>query len=207
LFGGERLHRSNQSFIPSLPGHSLYGLNRIGGSFSDAAHPLSAVSSHTNGVWSKPWGHDTFERMKICASVTCSITLVMAMMADADPVETPGQGSPLRRAVLDGLRASKPMQELSQVWHAKVVFTDVSIRRSGDWTWVTASPMSEKDDKNKTESISGVMRESHGQWTMVEFVSDSIAAADDPEKEFRVWRTDFMKKHPECPAAIFPAKF
>ena len=34
--------------------------------------------------------------------------------------------------------------------------------------------------------------------------SDSIAAAEDPHKEFLSWRSEFMKKHPQCPAAIFP---
>jgi hypothetical protein len=77
--------------------------------------------------------HDNFEPMKVCAPLTAGIALVVAMMmADAGPVETPDKGSPLRRAILDGLRASKEKQELSQAWHAKVVFTDVNIRRSGN---------------------------------------------------------------------------
>jgi hypothetical protein len=138
---------------------------------------------------------------------TAGIALIVAMTTEASPVETPDKGSPLRRAILDGLRATKPMQELSQAWHAMVVFTDVSIRRSGDWAWVTASPMSEKDNKNKTESVNGVMRNSQDKWALVEFSPDSIPSADDPEKEFHSWQTDFMKKHPECPVAIFPPKF
>ena len=144
--------------------------------------------------------------MKTCASFAHGIALLLAAMAHADPVETPGQGSPLRRAILDGLRASKPMQELSQSWHAKVVFTDVNIRRSGDWAWVTGSPMSEKDNNNKTEPVAGVMRNSQGLWAIIEFTPDSIPSADNPEEEFASWRKDFMKKHPECPAAIFPSK-
>ena len=144
--------------------------------------------------------------MKTCASFTCGIAFLLVAVAEADPVETPGQGSPLRRAILDGLRASKPVQELSQSWHAKVVFTDVNIRRSGDWAWVTGSPMSEKDNNNKTEPVAGVMRNSQGKWAIVEFIPDSIPSADDPEKEFRSWQTDFTKKHKDCPAAIFPSK-
>ena len=142
--------------------------------------------------------------MKMCALLSAGIALVVAMMADASPVETPGKGSPLRRAILDGLRASKPIQELSQAWHAKVVFTDVDIRRSGDWAWVSVTPMSEKDSTNKTELNNGVMRNSQGQWAIVEFVPDSISAAEDPEKEFRSWQTEFLKKHPQCQDAIFP---
>jgi len=145
--------------------------------------------------------------MKIYAPLTTITALVMAMMADASPLETPDKGSPLRRAILDGLRASKVMQELSQAWHAKIIFTDVNIRRSSDWAWVTASPMSEKDSTQKAESFTAIMRESQGQWASVEFVPDSIPSAEDPEKEFRDWRTEFMKKHPECPSAIFPPKF
>jgi hypothetical protein len=144
--------------------------------------------------------------MKTCARLTGAIALGVALIADASPVETPGQGTPLRRAILDGLRATKQMQELSQAWHGKVVFIDVRIRRSGDWAWVSASPMSE-DGRNRTEANSGVMRSSQGQWVLVEFVSDSIASADNPDKEFRSWRTEFIRKHPQCPVAIFPPKF
>ena len=144
--------------------------------------------------------------MKMCARLTGGIALLVAIKVHAGPIETPGKGSPLRQAILDGLRASKPMQGLSQAWHAKVVFTDVSIRRSGDWAWVSATPISE-DSRNKVELNSGVMRKSEGQWVMVEFMPHDVDAADDPEKEFRSWCTQFMKKHPQCPAAIFPPKF
>jgi len=130
--------------------------------------------------------------------------IVAANAFGEHPIETPSAGSPLRRAILDGFRASKPMQELSQEWHAKVVFTEVNIRRSGDWAWVSAVPASEKDSTNKVEPNSAVMRKSQGQWAMVELVSDSIAAAEDRHKEFLSWRSEFMKKHPQCPAAIFP---
>jgi hypothetical protein len=133
------------------------------------------------------------------------LPFIMAASAfGEDPIETPPAGSPLRRAILDGFRASKPMQKLSQGWHAKVVFTEVDIRRSSDWAWVTAVPTSEKDSTNKVEPNSAVMRKSKGQWAMVELVSDSIAEAEDPHKEFLSWRSEFMKKHPQCPAAIFP---
>jgi hypothetical protein len=145
--------------------------------------------------------------MKTYARLTGGIALVLATLSNASPVETPDKGSPLRHAILDGLRASKPMQELAQAWHAKVVFTDVNIRRSGDWAWVSVTPTSEKDSTNKVELNSGVMRKSEGQWAMVEFMPHDVDAADDPEKEFRSWCTQFMKKHPQCPAAIFPPPF
>ena len=138
------------------------------------------------------------------------LILPFIMTANAfgeDPIETPAAGSPLRRAILDGFRASKPMQELSQGWHAKVIFTEVNIRRSGDWAWVSAVPTSEKDSSNKVEPNSAVMRKSQGQWAMVELVPDSIAAADDIQKDYRSWRSEFMKKHPQCPPSIFPPKF
>jgi len=148
-----------------------------------------------------------FRPMKMCAPLTAAIALVIATMADASQVESPEKGSPLRRAILDGLRATRPMQELSQTWHAKVVFTDVHIRRTGDWAWLAASPMSEKDSRNKTESYSAVMHNSQRGWMLVEFLSDSIPSADDPAKEFRSWLAQFMKKHPKCPVVIFPPNF
>jgi SnoaL-like protein len=143
--------------------------------------------------------------MKICRSLIGGIALFMMATAGAGPVETPGKGSPLRTAILDGLRKTEPLRKLSQEWHAKIVFTDVTIRRIGDWAWVSASPISE-DNKNHFESVSGVMRQSKGEWQMVEFVSDEIAAADDPQQEFRKWQMQFAKKH-QCPDAIFPVNF
>jgi hypothetical protein len=144
--------------------------------------------------------------MKVRALFAAVTALVIAMITYANPVETPDKGSPLRRAILDGFRASKSMQELLQAWHVKVVFTDVHIRRSGDWAWVSATPMSE-DSTKKVELNSGVMCKAAGQWAMVEFMPHDVDAADDPDKEFRFWCTQFMKKHPQCPAAIFPLKF
>ena len=144
--------------------------------------------------------------MKICRWLIGGIALFTMAEADAGPVETPGKGSPLRVAILDGLRKTEPLRKLSQEWHAKIVFTDVTIRRVGDWAWVSASPMSE-DNKNHFESVSGVMCQSKkGEWQMVEFVSDEIASADDPQQEFRKWQIQFAKKH-QCPAAIFPVNF
>ena len=146
--------------------------------------------------------------MKICGWLIGGIALfIMMAAASAGPVETPGKGSPLRAAILDGLRKTEPLHKLSQEWHAKIVFTDVTIRRIGDWAWVAASPMSE-DNKNHFESVSGVMcRSKKGEWQMVDFVSDEIAAADDPPQEFRKWQMQFVKKHSQCPAAIFPVNF
>ena len=48
--------------------------------------------------------------MKTCARLTGGIALILAKLADASPLETPDKGSPLRRAILDRLRASRPMQ-------------------------------------------------------------------------------------------------
>jgi hypothetical protein len=125
-------------------------------------------------------------------SLTTGVALVVAMMAAASPVETPGKGSPLRRANLDGLRATRPLQELSRAWHAKVslpmsIFEGAAIGGLG-----FRYTISETDSTNKTESFSGVMRMSQGQWAMVEFLSDSIPSAGHPAKEFRSWRTQFM---------------
>jgi hypothetical protein len=143
--------------------------------------------------------------MKICGWLTGGVALLVTAVAGASPLETPGKGSPLRETILDGLRTTEPLQRLSREWHAKILFTNVTIRKMGDWAWTSATPATE-DNKNHFESVSGVMRQSKGQWQMVDFVSDEIASADDPEQEFRKWQMQFVKKHPECPAAIFPPK-
>ena len=143
--------------------------------------------------------------MKICGWLIGGVALLAAVVAGASPLEMPGKGSPVRQRILDGLRTTEPLQKLSQEWHAKIVFTNVTIRRMGDWAWVSATPAT-GDNKNHFESMSGVMRKSKGQWQIVDFVSDKIASADDPEKEFHEWRAQFMKRHPECPAPIFPPK-
>jgi hypothetical protein len=144
--------------------------------------------------------------MKIWNWLIGGIALLMAAAAGATPVETPGKGSPLRTAILDGLRTTEPLQKLSQEWHAKIVFTDVTIRKVGDWAWVAATPAT-ADNKNHFETVSGVMRKAKGGWQMVDFVSDEIASAGDPENEFHKWCAQFVKEHTECPAAIFPPKF
>jgi hypothetical protein len=144
--------------------------------------------------------------MKICGWLAGGTALLLVAAVGANPVEMPGKGSPLRGAILDGLRKTEPLQKLSHEWHAKIVFTNVTIRRMGDWAWVSATPAT-LDNKNHFESVSGVMHKSRGQWQMVDFLSDEIASAGDPETEFHKWCAQFAKEHPECPVAIFPPKF
>ena len=51
------------------------------------------------------------------------------------------------------------------------------------------------------------MLKSHGQWSFVDFVSDEIAPAEDPDAALRKWQKEFLREHLKCPTEIFPAKF
>jgi hypothetical protein len=205
LWDGMILHRATGEVVS--PNAAEASSRRAINSFDTVTGLSSPARTSLPPGLLQPSTHENFEPMKTYARLTGGIALVLATLANASPVETPDKGSPLRHAILDGLRASKTMQELSQAWHAKVIFTDVNIRKSGDWAWVAVTPMSEKDSKNRTELNSGVMRNSQGRWAIVEFLPDSISAADDPTKEFRSWCAGFIRNHPQCPAAIFPSPF
>jgi hypothetical protein len=131
---------------------------------------------------------------------------LLATTAIAQEVQQPAAGSPARKAILDGLRENEVVRRLGSEWKAKIVFIHVAIRKSNDWAWVVASPQSE-DGKQIIEPLTSVMREKGGHWQVVEFISDEVASADQPEAAYRAWRSQFMGRHSDCPAKIFPATF
>jgi hypothetical protein len=129
-----------------------------------------------------------------------------ASAAFAQEVQQPAAGSPARTAILDGLRENEVIRRLGSEWKAKVVFSHVVIRKVNDWAWVVASPQTE-NGKQIIEPLTSVMHEKGGRWQVVEFISDEVAPADQPEVAYRAWRAQFMSRHPDCPAKIFPATF
>jgi len=131
---------------------------------------------------------------------------ILASVAFAQEVQQPAAGSPARKAILDGLRENEVVRRLGSEWKAKVIFSHVAIRNVNGWAWVVASPQTE-DGKHIIEPLTGVMHEKGGRWQVVEFISDEVAPADNPEVAYRAWRSQFMSRHPDCPAKIFPAKF
>jgi hypothetical protein len=144
--------------------------------------------------------------MKTIRVILLFLSLVAGNAVIAQEVQQPAAGSPARKAVLDGLRENEVVRRLSSEWKAKVVFTHVAIRKLNDWAWVVASPQTE-DGKQIVEPLTSVMREKGGHWQVVEFISDEVAPADNPEAAYRAWRSQFMSGHSDCPAKIFPEKF
>ncbi len=124
----------------------------------------------------------------------------------AEEAQQPAAGSLARKAILDGLRQDEVVRQLAAEWKAKVIFTHVAIRQVGEWAWLVASPQTE-DEKHIIEPLTSVMHGPGGRWKVVEYISDEVAPADDPEQAYQKWRAEFMKRHRECPFQIFPAKF
>lgn len=141
-------------------------------------------------------------------TITATMFLCSALTsaAYAQNLHKPAAGSPARKAILDGLRQDQVVRKLSAEWKAKIVFTHVAIRQLKDWAWVGASPQSE-DGKQIIEPLTSVMRARGGRWQVVEFISDEVAPADQPEVVYQKWRSQFMGRHPDCPAKIFPPTF
>lgn len=129
----------------------------------------------------------------------------MAGVALAQDVQQPGPGSAARKAILDGLRENPTVRKLGAEWKAKITFSHVTIRLIKDWAWVGATPSTE-DGKQNFESLTVVMHEKSGRWQVGEFTTDEIASADDPAAEYRKWRSEFLRRHPDCPERILPAK-
>lgn len=127
-------------------------------------------------------------------------------VALAQEMQQPAAGSPLRKAILDGLRADEPVARLQKEWQGKVVFTHVVIRSANDWAWVVASPQT-ADAQHIIEPLTSVMHTQSGHWQVVEYISDEVAPADRPEQAYRNWREQFLRRHRECPRSIFPEKF
>jgi len=131
------------------------------------------------------------------------LTLGGALAGD---IQSDPPGSPERKPILDALRATEPIQQLGSDWQSPIVFTHVTIRRSKDWAWVQAAPATPNGRRNM-EPLNSVMHKTHGAWTLVDFVSDEVASADDPDVAFRKWQKEFLEAHSKCPSEIFPAHF
>jgi hypothetical protein len=50
------------------------------------------------------------------------------------------------------------------------------------------------------------MRHQAGRWRVVEYVSDEVSSAGDPQAAYRAWRAALLKKNPECPPGVVPLK-
>lgn len=131
---------------------------------------------------------------------------LLARAAIAQEVQQPAAGSPARKAIMDGLRENEVVRRLSAEWNGKVIFTHVAVRKVNDWAWVVASPQTE-DGRHIIEPLTSVMHVKNGHWQVVEYISDEVASAENPEVAYRAWRAQFMGRHPDCPAGIFPEKF
>ena len=142
-------------------------------------------------------------------TIAATLFLWMALASAAvvaQDVQQPGAGSPARKAILDGLREDQVVRRLGAEWKAKVVFSHVVIRQANSWAWVVASPQTE-NGKQIIEPLTSVMHETKGRWQVVEYISDEVASADQPEAAYRAWRSQFLNRHPDCPPKIFPLTF
>jgi len=147
--------------------------------------------------------------MKINSIIAALLTLMSANpSADAQTtLQIPTLGSAERTALLDCLRADKSTQGLNTLWKVKkVVFFDVTNRVKGGWAYVSAKPGT-LDGKHKQDPVNVVLQQTGGKWKIIEFVSDQVGPAENPDAAFKEWHAHFISSHKSCPAEIFPAHF
>ena len=111
----------------------------------------------------------------------------------------------MRKEVLDGLRATQMFTNLSKEFHSPIVFENVTLRVSGTWAWVVASP-TWTEGKNKGEPVSCLMRNAGDKWVLVDQTGEEVALADNPEAAFNKWRLKILKTHGDVPPSLIPTR-
>jgi len=151
----------------------------------------------------------------IAAQLLLPWQMTFAINGSADVVPSGGQsvvqipklGSPERTALLDCLRYRHDLKDLAVEWNIKkIIFFNVTNFVKDDWAYVSACPGT-PDGKKQREPVSAVLHRVDGEWTFVDYISDDIASADNPNAAFKKWCNHFVKDHKSCPPEIFPTAF
>lgn len=102
--------------------------------------------------WSFPWQRliGMLWRVKatfVGAFVIFALGTIPAWTAD---MTVPRAGTPLRREILDDLRAAGLIVSIAKEQKKKVIFEKVTLRTSGEWAWSSVAPRTE-DGQWQTE--------------------------------------------------------
>ena len=114
-------------------------------------------------------------------------------------------GSPLRKTILDDLRAAEPTASMQKAKKQNIVFDNVLLRVAGDWIWFSVVPRTE-DSTWHSEPLMGLLRFSSGHWRVVAYVGDGPSGPGKPGKGYEAWRAGLLKKNPGCPPELVPKK-
>ena len=91
---------------------------------------------------------------------------------DSAAAFTPPIGSPLRKAILDGLR-----REILQLHGLQVVFVVDSLLVKDGWAWLDSRPQSQ-DRTSNYESISALLHLESGRWKVMEIPCTEVENPD-----------------------------
>lgn len=109
---------------------------------------------------------------------------------------SPPPGDPVRKAVLDALRA-----EVRRLHHLEVVFVVDALRVQDGWAWVETQPQS-LDAQSHYESLAALLAKRGGTWTVVAY---PCADSDEPECDWDAALERLRRRFPAAPAGIFGA--
>ena len=142
-------------------------------------------------------------RPLLCSALI--VTLFSFAAAQGVEITATLPGSPLRKTILDDLRASEPTASMHKEQKQKIVFDTIALRVAGDWVWFSVTPHT-GDDKWRGEPLTGLMHFSTGHWRVVAYVGDKVSASSKPIKAYAAWRAELLKKNPACPPELVPTR-
>lgn len=121
-----------------------------------------------------------------------SIAVSLSGLAEASlaqPAATPSPGSPVRKAIMDAMRATG--EDKTRIF----IVRRLSV--ANGWAWLDVAPQS-RNGRNRYESESALLRQRGEAWAVVD--QPCSKAGCDTKKEVRRIRGAF----PGAPASIFP---
>jgi len=145
--------------------------------------------------------HHSAMKTRFCSALF--MTLLSFATARGAEITATAPGSPLRKTILDDLRAAEPTASMQKEKKQKIVFDNVTLRVAGDWVWFAVAPRT-VDSQWHSEPLSGLLHFSTGHWRVVAYVNDKASAAGKPEKGYEAWRAELLKKNPERPPDLVP---
>lgn len=142
--------------------------------------------------------------------LTIVITLSLVAIADTALGDDFGINNPDpllsdRNTLINAVINTEAIQALSRKWNQPATIPSFRDSVVNAWAWIQVEAES-ADGRQHSDTMRGVMHRVQGQWKIVEWVSEDVAAAQDSQKAFQDWCSRFEQAHPRCPAEIFPSR-
>jgi hypothetical protein len=139
--------------------------------------------------------------MKSKLILTIVLFLCSLIPLQADVLHEPKAGSPERKAIMDGLRATLKANDAFK--GKDVVFVVRHLKVHNGWAWVEAGPQDRKTGKMLTDDGQWLLKLKKGVWKDVVY-PENLESFYERGEGYKEFVAKLRKQIPDVPADIFP---